>query len=107
MTAILERAEITEPIGAVVVGGYGGTWLRAGLLETPYAPGPLPTVGGAVGAGVLAAIATSACGIAETASVVTYMATESAGQCGPCVFGLSRWRRTSSSRRVVKTTRRS
>ena len=88
ITAILERAEVNAPIGAVVVGGYGGTWLRAGLLDTPYAPGPLRTVGSAVGAGVLAAIATSACGVAETARVATYMAYESAGQCGPCVFGL-------------------
>jgi len=29
-----------------------------------------------------------ACGIAETARVARHMAGESAGQCGPCVFGL-------------------
>ena len=72
----------------LLVGGYGGTWLRSGLLDTPYAPGPLATVGSAVGAGVLAAIPTSSCGVSETARVATYMANESAGQCGPCVFGL-------------------
>jgi NADH:ubiquinone oxidoreductase subunit F (NADH-binding) len=85
---ILERAGINTPIGGVLVGGYGGTWIRSGLLDTPYAPGPLRAVGSAVGAGVLAAIPTSSCGIAETARVATYMANESAGQCGPCVFGL-------------------
>ena len=41
-----------------------------------------------MGAGVLACIPTSACGVAETARIATYMANESAGQCGPCVFGL-------------------
>ena len=86
--AILERAGVNVPIGAVLVGGYGGTWIRPGLLDTPYAPGPLRAVGSAVGAGVLAAIPTTSCGIAETARVATYMANESAGQCGPCVFGL-------------------
>lgn len=85
---ILENAGITEPIGAVLVGGYGGTWLRPGLLQTPYAPGALKAVGGSLGAGVLAASPASACGVAETARVATYMANESAGQCGPCVFGL-------------------
>jgi NADH:ubiquinone oxidoreductase subunit F (NADH-binding) len=33
-------------------------------------------------------VAHSACGVAETARVARYLAAESAGQCGPCVFGL-------------------
>ena len=85
---IIEQAGINSPLGAVLIGGYGGTWIRAGLLDTPYAPKALSTVGSAVGAGVIAAIAASTCGVAETAAVATYMANESAGQCGPCVFGL-------------------
>lgn len=85
---ILQRAGISTPLEAVLVGGYGGAWIRPGLLGTPYAPKPLSAVGSAVGAGVIAAIAPSSCGIAETAGVATYMANESVGQCGPCVFGL-------------------
>ena len=85
---ILEQAGISTPLEAVLIGGYGGTWIRSGLLGTPYAPKPLSAVGSAVGAGVIAAIGPSSCGIAETAGVATYMANESAGQCGPCVFGL-------------------
>jgi NADH:ubiquinone oxidoreductase subunit F (NADH-binding) len=88
LAVILARAGVDTPLGGVVVGGYGGSWLRPGLLDTPYAPGPLAAVGGAVGAGVLACIPKSACGVAETARIATYMANESAGQCGPCVFGL-------------------
>ncbi len=88
VSAIFDHAGVTAPIGAVLVGGYGGTWVRSGLLDTPYAPKPLAAVGASVGAGVLAALPASSCGLAETARVATYMANESAGQCGPCVFGL-------------------
>jgi NADH:ubiquinone oxidoreductase subunit F (NADH-binding) len=88
IASVLERAGIEDPIGAVLVGGFGGTWLRSGLLATPFAPGPLAAVGSSMGAGVIAAIPATSCGIAETARIAAYMATESAGQCGPCVFGL-------------------
>jgi NADH:ubiquinone oxidoreductase subunit F (NADH-binding) len=45
-------------------------------------------VDASVGAGVIVVLPEDACGIAETARVVRYLADESAGQCGPCVFGL-------------------
>lgn len=86
--AILRRAGLDAPVGAVLVGGYGGAWLHPDLLEIPYAPVPLASVGLAVGAGVLVALPSTACGIAETARVAAYMASQSAGQCGPCVLGL-------------------
>jgi NADH:ubiquinone oxidoreductase subunit F (NADH-binding) len=38
--------------------------------------------------GILVALSASSCGIAETARIARYLAGESAGQCGPCVFGL-------------------
>jgi len=41
------------------------------------------------GAGLIAALPADACGIAETARLVRYLAAESAGQCGPCLFGLA------------------
>jgi NADH:ubiquinone oxidoreductase subunit F (NADH-binding) len=34
------------------------------------------------------ALPDTSCGLAETARVVRYLAGETAGQCGPCVFGL-------------------
>ena len=34
------------------------------------------------------ALPVTSCGLAETARVVRYLADETAGQCGPCVFGL-------------------
>jgi NADH:ubiquinone oxidoreductase subunit F (NADH-binding) len=86
--SILRDAGLGELPKAVLVGGYGGAWLHPDHLETPYAPGPLAAVGSAMGAGVLAALPASSCGVAETARVAAYMANESAGQCGPCLFGL-------------------
>ncbi len=86
---IFERAGV-DPSGlaAVLVGGYGGAWLDGRLVDTPYAPGPLRAVGATSGVGVLAALAQGSCGVAETARIIRYLAGESAGQCGPCVFGL-------------------
>ncbi len=85
---IVARAGVVADLTAVLVGGYGGTWLDAVALETPYAPGPLTAVGAAPGVGVLVALPVTSCGIAETARLAGYLAGESAGQCGPCVFGL-------------------
>jgi len=85
---IVGFARPTGEVAAVLTGGFGGSWLPAGALDTPYAPRAMAVVGGVTGAGVLVVLPRQACGIAETARVARYMAGESAGQCGPCVFGL-------------------
>jgi NADH:ubiquinone oxidoreductase subunit F (NADH-binding) len=90
-TAIAEILELARPLGplqAVLVGGYGGSWIPRSDISTPYAPQELHEIGASMGAGVLVALGTSSCGIAETARIACFMATESAGQCGPCLFGL-------------------
>jgi NADH:ubiquinone oxidoreductase subunit F (NADH-binding) len=48
----------------------------------------LKAAGGALGAGIVIVLPASVCPIAETARVVRYLAEETAGQCGPCMFGL-------------------
>lgn len=68
---------------AVLAGGYFGRWLRA---ETSWGLGVGTDV--ALGAGVIAVLDTGHCPIAETARIVTYLAGESARQCGPCVNAL-------------------
>jgi NADH:ubiquinone oxidoreductase subunit F (NADH-binding) len=79
----------TEPLQAVLVGGYFGAWLpyqRA--AEVRITPRALAAAGAAMGAGIFVALPRAACGLAETARVARYLAAQSAGQCGPCVNGL-------------------
>ena len=77
------------PPQAVLLGGYGGSWVpwseAAGLRVDEVA---LREAGLSLGAGVLALLPAGACGLAETARVSAYLAASSARQCGPCVFGL-------------------
>ena len=76
-----------ETVQAVLCGGYHGAWLepaRAARLSLSNAS--LRPAGSFAGAGVLAALPTSRCGLAETARVARYLALESAGQCGPCLL---------------------
>jgi NADH:ubiquinone oxidoreductase subunit F (NADH-binding) len=77
------------PLQALLIGGYFGSWVNAAAATTlPFSAGGLATLGASVGAGLVAALPEDACGLAETARVVRYLADESAGQCGPCLFGL-------------------
>ena len=85
---ILERAGVNSALSGVLLGGYGGAWLDPSRLETPYTPADLTAAGATLGVGIVIALATTSCGICETARIARYMAGQSAGQCGPCVFGL-------------------
>jgi NADH:ubiquinone oxidoreductase subunit F (NADH-binding) len=74
---------------AILVGGYFGAWMQTEVAwRTPMSQPTLRAVGGAMGAGILVVLGDSSCGLAETARVVRYLADETAGQCGPCLFGL-------------------
>ena len=77
------------PLGALLIGGYFGTWADPETAwPLPFSAAGLSAVGASPGAGLIAALPADACGLAETARVARYLAGESAGQCGPCVFGL-------------------
>jgi NADH:ubiquinone oxidoreductase subunit F (NADH-binding) len=79
----------TEPLQALLVGGYFGTWVEASAADRlRLAREDLRSVGCSLGSGVLIALGESACGLHESAGVTSYLAEQSAGQCGPCVFGL-------------------
>ena len=74
---------------AVLIGGYEGVWLDgATAWNITLDRGPLQRCGASLGCGVLAILGETACGLATTARLVRWLAGESAGQCGPCVFGL-------------------
>jgi NADH:ubiquinone oxidoreductase subunit F (NADH-binding) len=80
----------SEPLQALLVGGYFGTWVESGAaLRLKLAREDLRSIGCALGSGVLIALGQSACGLHESARVINYLASESAGQCGPCVHGLA------------------
>jgi NADH:ubiquinone oxidoreductase subunit F (NADH-binding) len=79
----------SAPLRALLLGGYFGTWVDAAAAAAlPFSSAGLAAVTAGVGAGLIAALPADACGLAETARVVRYLADESAGQCGPCLFGL-------------------
>lgn len=86
---VLALAAPSGPLGGLLVGGYFGSWLdpRA-AVDLPVTAAALRQAGASIGAGVLVALPASACGLHETARVLAYLAGESAGQCGPCAFGL-------------------
>jgi NADH:ubiquinone oxidoreductase subunit F (NADH-binding) len=87
---VIRRAGgVTERPQALLVGGYGGTWLDAQhMSDLTLSEGDPLLSAGSIGAGVLWILGAGTCGLRESARVLDYLAAESAGQCGPCVFGL-------------------
>jgi len=88
LRAILRAAHADDDPQAVLLGGYGGSWIDAALLDTPYANESFAAHGVSVGAGVVMVLPRAGCGVVETQRIVRWMANESARQCGPCAFGL-------------------
>jgi NADH:ubiquinone oxidoreductase subunit F (NADH-binding) len=75
---------------AVLVGGWGGTWVPAAALDATFDVDGLAPWGAAPGAGVLAVLDDRTCPVGVTAGLATALAGASAGRCGPCVNGLPR-----------------
>jgi NADH:ubiquinone oxidoreductase subunit F (NADH-binding) len=79
----------SESLQAVAIGGLGGTWVPMSVAaELPLTHEGCAELGISLGVASLVALPVQACGIAETARVLGYLADQSAGQCGPCMFGL-------------------
>jgi NADH:ubiquinone oxidoreductase subunit F (NADH-binding) len=85
---IANRAAPVGPPRALLVGGYGGSWVGPAHFTTPYASLSLRTIGATAGVGVIVVLGQEACGLMESARVAHFLAGQSAGQCGPCVYGL-------------------
>jgi NADH:ubiquinone oxidoreductase subunit F (NADH-binding) len=80
---------VTGEPAAVLVGGYFGRWVAADAVwNRSIDVDSLRAAGATLGAGVLAMLPVSACGVTETDRVLTYLAGQTAGQCGPCHVGL-------------------
>jgi NADH:ubiquinone oxidoreductase subunit F (NADH-binding) len=74
---------------ALLVGGYGGSWIGGEFLRgIALSDEHLAPHNASLGAGVVLLLSQDACPVAETARVARWMAGQSAGQCGPCVHGL-------------------
>jgi len=74
---------LSVPIG-LLIGGYFGAWLDAEHVgRARLAPETI-----SLGCGIIGVLGADACGVRDAARIVRYLARESAGQCGPCVYGL-------------------
>jgi NADH:ubiquinone oxidoreductase subunit F (NADH-binding) len=81
---------VSEPVQAFLFGGYAGSWVDGGPAGSlRLSRDGLQRWNASLGAGVIVALAQSACPVAEVSRVAGWMARQSAGQCGPCVHGLA------------------
>jgi NADH:ubiquinone oxidoreductase subunit F (NADH-binding) len=79
----------SEQPQAILAGGYLGGWLPyAGALDIPVTGPALRAAGAALGPGAFVVLPESACPLAEIAWVASYLASQTARQCGPCTNGL-------------------
>lgn len=76
-----------EHTGPVLIGGYHGTWVDSaeGLVLTRA---QLKHSGAPLNAAVVASPFDGTCALDEIVAVSRWLAGESIGQCGPCLFGL-------------------
>jgi NADH:ubiquinone oxidoreductase subunit F (NADH-binding) len=90
LPALLDAADgLTARPRAVLVGGYSGTWIDGShLREVALSDRHLSFFGASLGAGVVVVLSAEACPVAELARLTRWLASQSARQCGPCVFGL-------------------
>ena len=84
-----ELGELSSQPRAVLLGGYEGTWIEwATARRLPVERHRLARHNVSLGCGVVGVLGSSSCGIAETARLLIWLASQSAGQCGPCIYGL-------------------
>jgi NADH:ubiquinone oxidoreductase subunit F (NADH-binding) len=90
MPSLIEAAGgATGGVRAALVGGYAGSWIDGERLSAlALSDEHLAPHGAAFGAGVVLLLSEQACPVAETARVAAWLASQSSGQCGPCVNGL-------------------
>ena len=88
LAAVLDICQAPAGNG-VLVGGYHGMWLPTGTAYVvPVSREGLAAVGGTLGSGIVLPLGDGTCPLGEVSRIASYLAGESAGQCGPCKLGL-------------------
>src|ERR1700733_4383454 len=88
LAAVLDICQAPAGDG-VLVGGYHGMWLPAATAYVvPVSRDGLAAVGGTLGSGIVLPLGDGTCPLGEVSRIASYLAGESAGQCGPCKLGL-------------------
>jgi NADH:ubiquinone oxidoreductase subunit F (NADH-binding) len=74
----------------LLLGGYGGGWVpMADAMVMPLTEEAAREHGSSIGPGVVALLPSQVCSLSEVSRVVTYLESQAAGQCGPCINGLA------------------
>ncbi|TDD73703.1 NADH-quinone oxidoreductase subunit NuoF family protein [Actinomadura rubrisoli] len=88
LRAVLDLCDV-PPVPGVLVGGYHGIWLDpVAASRAVLSRAGMRAVGGTVGAGIVLPLAQGTCPLGEVTRIASYLAAQSAGQCGPCRLGL-------------------
>lgn len=86
LRALLPRAAQGGP---ALVGGFHGSWVDwEALGGARVSVSGMKEMGLALGAGVVHAVGPHRCPLQLTSRIVDYLASQSAGRCGPCINGL-------------------
>lgn len=92
---LFTRAGADADLAAVIIGGWHGTWLPAtdATFDLPLERQALRRAGAHFGAGAFVAIPRRPCPVHVLTAIADYLLGAGAGQCAPCVLGLSAARR--------------
>lgn len=86
---LLRRGGIPDDHGAILLNGLGGAFLTATEARGALWCGAgLTAYGTGIGPGVIHALDPRGCPLAWVREILTWAGGESAGQCGPCLFGV-------------------
>jgi NADH:ubiquinone oxidoreductase subunit F (NADH-binding) len=95
-----------DRIGGVLLGGFHGTWLPDEARDVRLCREDLAAYGASTGAGIVHVLDAGRCGLRVSAEIATYLAAQTAGQCGPCINGMPRMADTLTRLAIPGTDRR-
>lgn len=81
-------------LSGVLLGGYHGTWLPPQAFDVALSNSELAVYGARPGAGIVHALGSTRCPLRVSADIVSYLARQTSGQCGPCINGMPRMAET-------------